>query len=179
MTECGQSAKGPTEIQFIEPKVAALRGWMEGPDADQCLFSMEYQAEASFEAAVMLADEEGNEYVQKQYYVCGLAMAAAVQPMRIKLEATKPWVDTGDGAADNNVAWVEGFAQEAGDAMSAGSIARLNVDDAAEAVEPELLDGWTAVMDPGSGKTYYENVGLGETTWDPPYAVQAEPELAP
>jgi hypothetical protein len=55
--------------------------------------------------------------------------------------------------------------------MRAESIAVIEGEISANAspLEPELQDGWYAVIDPTSGNTYYENLELGETTWDPPY----------
>eukprot|EP00986_Skeletonema_menzelii_P016410 scaffold14541_cov137-Skeletonema_menzelii.AAC.2 len=40
-----------------------------------------------------------------------------------------------------------------------------------------LPQGWVALQDPSSGRTYYANQNTGESTWDPPVA--ASPALAP
>jgi hypothetical protein len=45
-------------------------------------------------------------------------------------------------------------------------------------VESELEDGWQPVIDPVSGKTYYENKELGATTWDPPCKANVQSETA-
>ncbi|KAK1739842.1 protein transport protein SEC31-like protein [Skeletonema marinoi] len=40
-----------------------------------------------------------------------------------------------------------------------------------------LPNGWVALQDPSSGRTYYANQNTGESSWDPPVA--ASPALAP
>ena len=39
---------------------------------------------------------------------------------------------------------------------------------AAPPVEDALLSGWSAVVDPSSGKTYYVNVSSGQSSWERP-----------
>ena len=34
----------------------------------------------------------------------------------------------------------------------------------------QLPPGWTATVDPSSGKTYYANAGTGQTSWEFPTA---------
>lgn len=41
------------------------------------------------------------------------------------------------------------------------------------ATSQQLPQGWVALQDPSSGRTYYANQSTGETTWEPPQSVQS------
>jgi len=43
------------------------------------------------------------------------------------------------------------------------------------ALAPQLPEGWIALQDPSSGKTYYANQTTGQTSWDPPAGATSVP----
>ncbi len=47
----------------------------------------------------------------------------------------------------------------------------------AEANEQILPDGWEAIVDPGSGETYYYNANIDETSWERPVSSTSLVEL--
>jgi len=47
-----------------------------------------------------------------------------------------------------------------------------------QATTPQLAEGWVALQDPSSGKSYYANQTTGETTWNMPIAVQPASPVA-
>lgn len=172
MEEARMFPKGDLRLEFTQPAATMLSGWMESPDADVCLATMDYQAETFFAVTVAATDEQGAATDYKVNYVCGNALAAACQQMRFKIDPKKQWIDVDQ--ADCNVQSLIGqpeFDQGLGAPMRPESIANIEASAAENAPleEPILEDGWTPVLDPGSGNTYYENLQLGETTWDPPY----------
>ena len=162
MEEARVFPKADVRVEFTEPAATMMNGWMEGPDADECLQTMRFQAETFFEATVAGSDEQGNTGDFRVRYVCGKALGAACQQMRLKDDAKRPWVE------DSNV---RSLVEEPGFELGSESIAAIEAEAAQNALlaQPELEDGWVPVIDPTSGETYYENMELGETTWDPPY----------
>eukprot|EP01043_Picozoa_sp_COSAG02_P072679 COSAG02_NODE_13802_length_1345_cov_3.524238_1_plen_320_part_10 len=60
MEEARMLPKSDVRLEFTEPAATMLSGWMEGPDADECLSAMKYQAETFFEVTVADLDEQGN-----------------------------------------------------------------------------------------------------------------------
>ena len=46
-------------------------------------------------------------------------------------------------------------------------------------VSPALPEGWVALQDPSSGRTYYANTTTGQSTWELPQPVAVAPAVAP
>jgi len=49
---------------------------------------------------------------------------------------------------------------------------------AAQNASASLPAGWTAAVDPGSGRTYYVNATTGQTSWEVPTATPSQPVAA-
>lgn len=85
----------------------------------------------------------------------------------------RPTIDDGDTPThqqQHHIACVSAEAPNGEEARTAVPNA-APVDQASDPIEP----GWTATVDPASGRTYYYHAATGETRWEPPLARADEP----